>query len=166
MWGVALEAADICFLFVLYSHINFRLQELTHILCHKWPKLLPNFNCNSGTLLQFLLGHVRGVSSFTLSPEINVIIIQIGIVLTNTRKLNSRTKPSLSIGLNVLLLVLFGWTVMSVATNEDAWCPAFTSLMLLNNYSHLGHSSGCRHDAGYRMVWSPVQHLVVSECHW
>jgi len=45
--------------------------------CVKYDRkfFLPSFNCNSGTLLYFHLGYVKGVSSFTLSPEINFIII-------------------------------------------------------------------------------------------
>ena len=34
-----------------------------------------------GHSFQFLLGYVVGVAGFTLSPEINIIIIQIGNVL-------------------------------------------------------------------------------------
>jgi len=58
-------------------------------------------------------------------------------VLKNTPTLSSRSSPSLSVGLNVFLFVLFGWALLSVATNEDAWRTAFTSLMRLNRYCQL-----------------------------
>ena len=57
-----------------------------------------------GTLLQFLLSYVKGVASFNLSPKINFIIIQIGIVLKNTPTLNSLTKASLQIEVRECLL--------------------------------------------------------------
>ena len=85
-----------------------------------------------GTPLQFLLSYVKGVYICTLSAKINFIIIQIGILLNTTPTSNSLSKASLSIGLNVLPFVLFGWVVLSVATNEDAWRPAYTSFMRLN----------------------------------
>jgi hypothetical protein len=66
----------VCFIF----SYKFSFIRLTYSLCQEWLKLLPP-NFNSGTPLQFLLGYVEGVTSFTLSLEINLIIIQIVIVL-------------------------------------------------------------------------------------